>query len=243
MSITTRVGGTLALMIAGLAEASAGSAYLNLEAGLAWTQDAGLRDRSGYLDDSCLICVPGDVDQLDDGVLAGIGLGYRVNDAFRVDLAYTHRGQNDLDGQDSIGANYHSDIKSDAVMVSGYYDLPFAVGPLKPYVGAGIGWARNRMSSIRQDWNLAPDVQGTQRDPGGSASGFAWQVMLGLTYQINTAWSADIGYRHFDGGDLETNRGMSEVSHVGIPTYQYESGGVDGQFRTNELSLTLRYAF
>lgn len=243
MPITMRLSATLILMLAGLGQASAGNLYAKLEAGYAWAESAGLDDRQGYESDTCLICVPGEVDDLDDGALAGVGLGYHVNEAFRVDLTYTHRAGNDLAAGDSIGGNYHSDIKSDAVMVSGYYDLPVSVGKFKPYVGAGIGWARNRMSGIRQDWNVSPAEQGWQRDPGGSASGFAWQVMAGLTYQINAAWSADIGYRHFDGGKLETNAGTSEVQHLGSPYYEYPSGGLKGHLRTDELLLTLRYEF
>ncbi len=75
------------------------------------------------------------------------------------------------------------DFKALTFMVNGYYDIEMPNSPLTPYVGFGLGFVDNEI-----------DVTGV-----GSASEeeFAYQVMLGLGYEISPNTVLTAGYRFF----------------------------------------------
>jgi len=153
------------------------------------------------------------LDELGSSAIIGAGVGYRYNAMFRTDLTVTYRGWYELDEADLAGTLYKADVSSLAIMVNGYYDLPVDLAQFKPFVGAGIGWARNKIDDIA--WNDPTPASGVI--PGGTDSGFAWQLMAGAIVPITDGWGLEVGYRYYDAGDLKKDAGPA-ISGGPFPT-------------------------
>jgi len=108
----------------------------------------------------------------DTGVLFGIGVGGRFNPYLRADVRYTRAGKFKVGGGTDLTAN--------SVLGNIYFDLPLHDWPLRPYLGAGLGYGWAEFS------------------PGSDDSGAAAAFMAGLTYEINQNLVIDAGYRFHD---------------------------------------------
>lgn len=235
--------GALLLTVAGGGPAGA-QVYLRGDLGLGAATDAGVKDKAGAGNPGCLICEPGSFDDLGNSAVIGAGVGYRFSDLLRADATVSYRGGFRWRGSDVIGVSYRANVSSWALMANGYVDLPLALGPVRPFVNAGIGVAWNRMSAIQQDWGPSSlAAAGTETDPSGSSTNFAWNVGAGLAWTIRPNLSADLAYRCADLGDVETKAGISQASFAPGGTFQAPTSGVRGRLRVNEVVLSLRYAF
>ena len=106
----------------------------------------------------------------------------------------------------------HFRLYKHSVMANAYFDY-LTCTPWTPYVGAGIGSAY-----LKADFG----------DVAKSNYNLAWQVMAGLTYDINSHWTLDAGYRYADLGRIRKNFGDS-VAKVTA--------------RDHEVLLGVRYTF
>jgi opacity protein-like surface antigen len=143
---------------------------------------------------------------LGDSPLIGIGLGYQVNNWFRVDITGEYRGSASYRAVEtySLGCttpsgicfdSYSANIPQAIFMGNAYIDLGSWRG-ITPYVGGGVGLAYHRFSSLTDvglGQGFAPD---TTRDT------FAWAVMAGVAYSITPNLKIDLGYRYIDMGRL-----------------------------------------
>ncbi|MGQ9365368.1 outer membrane protein [Azospirillum sp. ST 5-10] len=223
---------------------AAAQIYVTAETGWSWASNAGLDDRDGYTAATCQICVPGSLDELGDSPFVGLGVGYRVSDLLRADVILSYRGGYGLDDRDSAGVDYDADVRSLALMLNGYVDLPVEAFGVRPYLTAGIGVARNRTSSIHQSWSDDPFVPpGTQDDPGGGATAFVWSLGAGASATLAEGIVLDVGYRYVDLGRLETDRGTSTYQDETTPAFGYASNGLEGHLRASEVRVALRYQF
>ncbi len=66
-------------------------------------------------------------------------------------------------------------------MANAYYDVG-PVGPVSPYLGAGLGYTR-----MKHDFQIAR----------GHAGAFAWQAMAGVGIPLTTDLTLDLGVRYF----------------------------------------------
>ena len=109
-------------------------------------------------------------------------------------------------------------------MVNGYYD--FTAGSVRPYIGAGIGWARNETDMLVQDFGLgfSNTFSGATRDD----TAVALMAGVGVPY---SGWTLDVGYRFIDLGKFETGTAAA----FGI------SSGQTGRLRAHELTLGARF--
>ena len=115
--------------------------------------------------------------------------------AYGVQAGYV-RGELELNNSRDIKRNYigeltHFRLYKHSVMANAYFDY-LTCTPWTPYVGAGIGSAYLKAD----DGNQAKSVYN-----------LAWQVMAGLTYDINSHWTLDAGYRYADLGRIRKNSG------------------------------------
>lgn len=104
-------------------------------------------------------------------------------------------------------------------LVNGYID--FLDGPIKPYVGAGIG-----VGHVKFDNHGVTGV-GTVLDDSGT--GFAWQVGGGVSYAFTPQMTADLGYRYFN------------VENVELTAIDGTDSDVD--VRSHQVTIGLRYSF
>lgn len=115
--------------------------------------------------------------------------------AYGVQAGYV-RGELELNNSRDIKRNYiggldHFRLYKHSVMANAYFDY-LTCTPWTPYVGAGIGSAYLKADDGEQ---------------AKSVYNLAWQVMAGLTYDINSNWTLDAGYRYADLGRIRKNFG------------------------------------
>ncbi|HEV8615149.1 MAG TPA: outer membrane beta-barrel protein [Methylomirabilota bacterium] len=87
------------------------------------------------------------------------------------------------------------------LMANAYYDFKF-FGPIKPYVGFGLGAAR-----VHEDWNAFSERTGRFFDVDETRTEFAYQGRAGIGYEVNKWLDLSLGYRyvHIDGGSETAN--------------------------------------
>ncbi len=137
--------------------------------------------------------------------------------AYGVQAGYV-RGELELNNSRDIKRNYigemdHFRLYKHSVMANAYFDY-LTCTPWTPYVGVGIGSAYLKAddgSNAKSVYNLA------------------WQVMAGLTYDINSHWTLDAGYRYADLGRIRKNLGEGHVTKLTA--------------RDHEILLGVRYTF
>ena len=105
-------------------------------------------------------------------------------------------------------------------LVNGYLD--FGPGPLKPYVGAGLGIGHAEFQDQGVDL-----LGGTFMDDSGT--GFAWQIGGGLSYSFNAQATVELGYRYFN------------VEDVGLTAIDGTESSTD--VRAHQVMGGFRYAF
>jgi opacity protein-like surface antigen len=150
----------------------------------------------------------------------GIGAGYRFNNWFRVDVTGEYRGStsigvNDVVFNPFINGNqtntYKGNMSSMVALFNAYVDLG-TWNCLTPYLGAGIGVARNRISGLTDQGVLfvnepvGPVVSTLGTATSGSKTGLAWALMAGVGYEVNKNLTIEAGYRYLNLGDAQSGR-------------------------------------
>ncbi len=126
---------------------------------------------------------------LDSGFVGTAALGYDFAGPFRAEAEYLWQ-KNDLDTlsySNRIGNFGQGDLKTQAVMVNGYYNVDTG-SPWSPFVGAGIGWAKVDLNTPALPFGDNDDV-------------FAYQLMAGVAYNVSDQLAIDAQYRFFDTQD------------------------------------------
>jgi outer membrane protein OmpA-like peptidoglycan-associated protein len=113
---------------------------------------------------------------LDDNWMGSAGLGYGLQNGFRLEGELSYR-DNELEGTST-------DATAWAGMLNGYYDFNRG-GGWEPYVGLGVGYGTLDLSSVDDE------------------SGWAWQAMAGVAIPITETLDFDLGYRFFRMEDVE----------------------------------------
>lgn len=179
------------------------------------------------------------------GAVLDAGLGYRLNSWLRAEALFSYRPAYEYQGQ----ANFlqsappqpvSANLSSVAGFGVGYIDLP-RLRRLQPYLGAGVGVARNRISAVRYDFPaIAPDASTTIA--GGTTTGLAWLLTAGVAIPLNDQLSLDLAYRYSDLGRVQTDSGSASIARpTGNRTL--EIAGTQAALQTHGAMLSLRYAF
>jgi opacity protein-like surface antigen len=215
--------------------------YFRAEIGHSWSRDAEIRDNNfatvPVICGNVLCTVPGRLDDIGDSWVFGAGVGYRVNPNIRAELALGYRSGFELDQSDPQAppSTFRGEIRNWNVMLNGYYDIDFGQ-PWKPYVGAGIGYARNKLRTITVTNPSVPGV--VVPIAGDTDSGLAWSLGVGVGYALPNGMTLDVGYRYIDLGDLKVPALPVSVPSIG-PAAPY--AGAEGKLRAHELVLSLRF--
>jgi len=149
----------------------------------------------------------------DSSMLFGMGVGYKFNDWFRVDVTGEYRGKANFHGSDNVTFtggrgvdNYHGSKSEWVFMGNAYVDLG-TWWCVTPYVGAGIGMANIKIHGFRDDGftNIGGVLSNsTTYAADANKWNFAWAVHAGLTYKVTQSMSVDFGYRYIDLGSATT---------------------------------------
>ena len=166
---------------------------------------------------------PGTLNNIDGSLVIGAGVGYRFTSGLRGDVTLAYRGMYSLNDS-TFEADYSMRITSTTLMVNGYYD--FTAGGVRPYVGAGIGWARNETDPLIQDFRFG--FANTFSGATTTNTAVALMVGVGIPY---SGGALDIGYRYVDLGKFETGTAAA----FGI------TGGQTGKLTAQEITFGFRF--
>ncbi len=153
------------------------------------------------------------------GASVAAGVSTKVaGGAVRTELEYNW---NDT-AEDGILVGFQGDkgkveLDSQSIFLNAYYDIDTGT-KFTPYIGGGIGYAKNEVSLSSSGLNISKDD-----------TNFAWQLGAGVAYAVNDNVSVDFGYRYTD---------MDEIDVV-IPSGSTSTVETD----SHELYLGARYTF
>src|SRR4051812_33690070 len=156
------------------------------------------------------------------GAFAGVGVGYQFNNWLRADVTGEYRFSkgfkvfhriNWVDGAGVPGVTnevVQGDFTSAVFLLNGYVDLGTWHG-VTPFIGAGVGFARNMMRGFSdQSINEFP-VGGVASPSGGAMSNadktnFAWALHAGVAYDVTPNFKMELAYRYLNLGEARTGQ-------------------------------------
>ncbi len=172
-----------------------------------------------------------------NSVIFGAGIGYRINPMFRTDLTVDYMPSLQFKGFNATaGSGSKGDINSLVGLANGYFDLagvlPGVFGPFQPYIGGGIGLARNVLAT--QALNTA-GVGSTLS--GGEHTSFAWDATAGVGYALTQNLTLDLAYKYIDAGSMRSGtRFVSNGAATTVPSLKAD-------LQAHTVMVGLRYTF
>lgn len=169
----------------------------------------------------------------------GIGLGVIRNHWLRFDGTVEYRGSSVFFAEDSYadigfgaGTNeYTADVESWVGLANAYIDLVTWRG-VTPYVGAGIGLASVKVMGLK-DVNVPNNSVAYGEE--NTETNFAWAIHAGLSYEVTSAVSLDLGYRYLELGDASSG---TVTTYDGAASY---SGVKLDNLHSHDLMLGMRW--
>jgi opacity protein-like surface antigen len=160
----------------------------------------------------------------DSSPLFGIGIGYQWNNWLRFDVTGEYRGKASFTALDravnglsptGFQTNEYTATKSEWVGLANVYIDLGTWWHVTPFVGAGVGFARNTIENFR---DVAQQVGGVAYADSATKWNFAWAAHAGLAYKVNPAFTVELAYRYIDlgdavSGDLVTYLGQNTVNN------------------------------
>ena len=154
--------------------------------------------------------VTGDIELSDEPGFA-LAVGFETAGGQQLELEAARR-TSDIEGIRGLqlnsipvpsGYRLTGDLKTWSLMVNARQ--VFDLDPVRPYIGAGLGWARHdgdAALSIR----LPPPLQGATGAESGDDTVFAYQLMAGFEFDLAADVTLFGGYRYFRTRDMEIGR-------------------------------------
>jgi opacity protein-like surface antigen len=147
-------------------------------------------------------------DAFDAAPIFGVGVGYQFNNWLRVDVTGEYRGSSNYHGYGIYpgGSDEYRARKSEWVgMVNAYADLG-TWWCVTPFVGVGVGFAHNTISSFLDINTPNGGVYSAQE---ASKTNLAWALHAGLAYKVTPGFTVELAYRYLDLGKAVTGTGQS----------------------------------
>lgn len=158
----------------------------------------------------------------DSAPIFGIGVGYQVNNFFRVDVTGEYRGKANFHGLEVISFNgavvgtdeYRANKSEWLALANVYADLG-TWWCVTPFIGVGAGFSRNTIANFT-DINT-PNL-GVAFADKASKWNFAYALHAGLAYKVTPGFTVELAYRYVNlgdaiTGDLKTYTGVNAVNN------------------------------
>jgi len=140
----------------------------------------------------------------------GTAVGVQLNHHFRIETEISFR-DNNVDRVPGFDAN----VLSSAFLLNGFYDFD-PVGPVRPFVGAGVGLGVVHVDSIL-GFDLDEDT-----------TALAYQGTAGIQWEFRPQWTLSLAYRYLATTDVE---------------FITPIGKLATEFNSHELAIGLRFLF
>ncbi len=185
-----------------------------------------------------------------EGNVAGsFGIGYDFDNNWRLELD----GFQLWNDMGFLGANTSSsDLRLTTGMLNAIYDFS-DFGNWEPYIGAGIGIARARLSAQAHAAAAWGSVTRSAACPNADIcvfdradTGTAWQLLAGLGYNISDKLVWDTQYRYLNVGDLDfdgAGRNLTAPINAGVFGSASNIASVATGAGAHSLLTGLRYRF
>lgn len=168
---------------------------VNLVGGYSWMRDAEYKNGTNL------------VLRRDEDWVGGnsVSLGYdwlRTGVPIRSEIEALIRYRFDLDYRGTAGGNtqgYTNEVATLGAMFNLYYDFRFLGPKWRPYLGAGVGFARHWSQSVRNTVDIAGDTRNTQDT---RTNNLAWAAMAGFVWHWRPEWGLRVEGRYTDLGDV-----------------------------------------
>ncbi|MBO6867312.1 MAG: porin family protein [Thalassococcus sp.] len=238
MTKETKIGaGLLAALIAAQPVAAvAEGEYLKLQLGtFAPTAEDEYWRPHGYPDDPQ---VNFDIGAMDNTGFASVAIGKSFGNNIRGDVELLVTGATDATGacdsaSDGTPCSEHADItdakfKTSALMANVSYDFAMS-GKLQPYVTAGVGVARNKVTSWTRTANPDNDTTRPVRTFSDDTNvDLAWSVGAGVTYdlgQVKRPMFLDMSYRYFNLGEAQGGSTPDDTGEIPVKALNFDVTG------------------
>jgi opacity protein-like surface antigen len=170
----------------------------------------------------------------------GGGIGRHFGNGFRGDITYDYRFEGDAEGTllnhaATLDGTRQFGLKSHVLMANLYYDFN-AGGRFSPYLGVGLGWARN----ITTAGTVSEDCGCTGTIAGDTTNSVAAALMAGVNVKLRDRLSFDAGYRFLYLGDAATGPVTAVNFATGAPDVVSEDPVVEN-IHAHEFRFGLRY--
>jgi opacity protein-like surface antigen len=160
--------------------------------------------------------------EIQDTSIFGGGIGYAWNNWLRFDVTGEYRtkalmkttgrymGTSDFCPNTAFGVgscfdNISGNLSSAVFLANAYVDLG-TWWCLTPFIGAGVGTARNMLSGVQDQGIISSGFQGFGYTNSNSAQwNLAWDVTAGLTYNVNEFLKVDLSWRYLNMGSPQTS--------------------------------------
>ena len=230
-------------------------AYGRLGAGVDWPETGGFQDTNcaskqppalfgcGAGNDGRRLGATGGIDP---ALVVEGALGYRFNPWIRAEALLSWQPDLDFKGQSNFrgAAGSNQPVNGAVSSVAGfgvaYVDLP-RVGQVRPFLGAGLGVARNQSESLNFRFPGIGSTAATTA-PGGSSSDLAYLLTAGISLPLSARLDLDLAYRFSDLGNVKTRSGQANVVRP-ARTFSIPIEGTSADLKAQGLLLSLRYAF
>ena len=163
--------------------------------GLTYMKDFKYQQGNGYKEN-----IGNELDSTFGGSLAmGYDFSKKLNIPVRTELEYAAFTKAEAKGI-ICGDNIKHSNNIQTLFMNIYYDINTGTKFI-PYIGAGVGAGFIR-TKARIDWRSGDNIESTGSK---TETNFAWNIGLGLGYQIANNVALDVGYRFVDLGRVQTN--------------------------------------
>jgi opacity protein-like surface antigen len=170
--------------------------------------------------------------------IVGAGVGVKMLPFLRTDVTLSYRPGYSFAAPPTAveppGTTGRGDVKTLAALVNVYYDFPSFAG-FTPYIGGGIGLARNEVGTTTLSSNATGATVATLS--GSTTTQFSWQASAGVAYSILPFVALDIGYRYLDAG--EGRSGNMVTTALGTASFPVQRGNI----RAHEMQAGIRVGF
>jgi opacity protein-like surface antigen len=140
----------------------------------------------------------------DSAPFFGLGFGYQYNDWLRFDVTGEFRGRANFHGLDIVNATFTDEYRASKsewlFLANAYADLG-TWWCVTPFVGLGVGFSRNTISSFL---DVNTPFGGVAFGAAESQWSFAWALHAGLAIKATPTMTVELAYRYVSLGDAQS---------------------------------------